>query len=69
MILKKNNEFVGELSDTQTQDGKHMLTFRISKKIEIPENAISIHKLKSLHGKRIGILHLGDSYILRILKE
>jgi hypothetical protein len=67
--IKNNQEFVGRLSAFQTESGNHKLTFLISKEVEIPEDAVSIHTLHSLKGQRIGLHRIDSGYRTRKIPD
>ncbi len=69
MIIKNNEEFVGKLSAVQAQDGKHKLTFIVMNEVEIPEGAISIHRLHALEGQRIGLIRIDSGYRTRKIPD
>ena len=65
MKLENFHEIVGTLSKVES-NGQHMkVEFMIRKVYEIPLDAISIEKLESAIGNRVGIFNCDGNYRIR----
>lgn len=70
MKLEPNHEIVGVISNIHDENnGYTRITFSLLKEIELPKEAIPKEKLKSLIGKRIGLLNLSGDYRIRKIKK
>jgi len=70
MKLNEREEIVGTLVDINAENRNLILTFGISKRLELPASAIPKEKLQALVGTRIGLLHLdGKEYRIRTVRQ
>ena len=65
MNLGNDSEIIGRLTEVRQEDNQNILIFSLLKEIKIPADAISKKKLDTLIGKRIGIFHCDDQYLIR----
>lgn len=63
--LEPDNEIIGTLYAVGGDDNCSKLQFSCVKEIELPHTAVSLDKLHSLVGKRIGILNLDGQFFVR----
>ena len=65
--LEPDNEIIGTLHAVGGDDNCSKLQVSCVKELELPRAAVSLDKLHSLVGKRIGILNIEGKFFLREL--